>query len=83
MNCVAYSGYLGCITEFNSSRRTHRVSFLQRLRPRVVPLDAAIICDAAVMLDTQQGRPVSFVTFRFSIALDVNDAVFCLLRLVT
>jgi hypothetical protein len=83
-NTVAYSGYLGCITEFNSSRRTHRVSFLQRLRTRVVPLDAAIVCDTVVMLDTlQQGRPVSFVTFRFSIAFDVNDDVFCLLRLVT
>jgi len=80
-NSVAYSGDLGCITEFNSSRRTHRVSFLQRLRPRVVPLGA---CDTVVMLDTlKQGRPVSFVTFRFSFALDVNDVVFCLLRLVT
>ena len=58
----------------------YRVSFLQCLRPRVVPLDAAVVCDTDVMLDTlQKGRPVSFVKFRFSIALDVNDGVFCVI----
>jgi hypothetical protein len=59
------------------------VSFLQRLRSRVMPLDVDIICDTAAMLDTlKKGRPVSFVTIRFSIALDVNDSVFFLLCLV-
>jgi len=83
-NSVAYNGDLGCITEFSSSRLTHRLSFLQRLRPLVVPLDVAIVCDTFVVLDTlQKGRPVPFVKFRFSIALDVNDTVFCLLRLET
>ena len=58
--------------------------FLQRLRPRVVPLDAAIVGNKAAMLDAlQKGHPVPFVTFRFSIALDLNDTVFCPLRLVT
>ena len=57
---------------------------LQRLRARVVLLDAAIVCDTVVMLDTlPKGRPLSFVTYRFSIALDVNDAGFCILRLLT
>jgi len=79
-NSVAYNGYLGCITEFSSSRQNHRVSFLQRLRPRVVPLDVAVVCDIFVVLDTlQKGRPVSFVKFRFSIALDVSDTASCAL----